>query len=286
MYCKNCGIELPDDSKFCFQCGVSISVPVEQEKTVKKEKEEKKIRTKKIIEFSEELTILNQLIEHRRSDTFSLTPDKSLIDLLSNTINGNPENADLLIINYKKKFKIGLIDDIKSLSNNYENIKIYLEPFIKLKIVDSAFPHKLLTLSDEIASTNQFTPPPRREAHVNNSIFSGSGCLKVIGVIIVLVVIVSLFMPNTEPTEVVSNSAYDASVYQVESYLKRGYLKDPDSYQGIDWSEVQITTSNTSYKYYVRHKFRAKNSYGGYEIENKIFYLNAEGNVVDYKDTE
>lgn len=29
----------------------------------------------------------------------------------------------------------------------------------------------------------------------------------------------------------------------------------------------------------VRHKYRAKNSFGGYVIENKVFYLNKKGHV-------
>jgi len=71
------------------------------------------------------------------------------------------------------------------------------------------------------------------------------------------------------------NSAWDGSVHHVEQYLKKT-LKDPDSYEGIEWSPVQ-KLSNGSYS--VRHKYRAKNSYGGYVIENQIFYYDASGNV-------
>jgi uncharacterized membrane protein YkgB len=85
---------------------------------------------------------------------------------------------------------------------------------------------------------------------------------------------------GSDKTEIVSNSAFDASVYQVECYLKREYLKDPDSYEGIEWSKVQKDNSNSLYKYYVRHKYRAKNSFGGYVVEEKIFYLDQSGNVV------
>jgi len=43
-------------------------------------------------------------------------------------------------------------------------------------------------------------------------------------------------------------------------------------------------SGNSYYKYWVRHKYRAKNSFGGYVIENKIFYLDEQGNVVGEKD--
>jgi hypothetical protein len=32
--------------------------------------------------------------------------------------------------------------------------------------------------------------------------------------------------------------------------------------------------------YVVRHKYRAKNSFGGYIIENQKFYLDFKGNVI------
>lgn len=110
------------------------------------------------------------------------------------------------------------------------------------------------------------------------------GCL----IIIIIAVIIGIYSTVTDSdsnndynkTETVSNSSYDGSVYQVERYLKREYLKDPDSYEGIEWSKVQIDNSNSLYKYYVRHKYRAKNSFGGYVVEEKIFYLDQSGNVV------
>jgi hypothetical protein len=81
----------------------------------------------------------------------------------------------------------------------------------------------------------------------------------------------------------VHNSYLDASVSNVERYLKAN-LSDPNSYESIEWSAVNEMTGNGDYKYWVRHKYRAKNSYGGYVIENKIFYLDSNGNVNDVKD--
>lgn len=93
-----------------------------------------------------------------------------------------------------------------------------------------------------------------------------------------------LFTPSTTNTatqQKIQNSPWDASVYQVENYLKRNYLKDPDSYQSIEWGKVVELNSD---KYVVRHKYRARNSYGGYVVEEKLFVLDAEGNIIDTKD--
>ena len=74
---------------------------------------------------------------------------------------------------------------------------------------------------------------------------------------------------------IVENSVFDGSVRQVEKYLKAS-LKDPQSYESIDWNKV-IETDNG---YSVNHKYRAKNSLGGFVIENKVFYLDFKGNVI------
>lgn len=74
----------------------------------------------------------------------------------------------------------------------------------------------------------------------------------------------------------VENSAWDGSVSQVKKYL-RNTLKDPSSYKSIDWGNV-VKTKNG---YMVRHKYRAKNSFGGYVVENNVFYLDISGNVIN-----
>ena len=79
----------------------------------------------------------------------------------------------------------------------------------------------------------------------------------------------------------VENSTYDGSVSKVEAYLKSN-LKDVSSYQSIEWSIVTPTDNG----YMVRHKYRAKNSFGAYELVNQVFYLNGNGEVIgvsDYK---
>ena len=78
----------------------------------------------------------------------------------------------------------------------------------------------------------------------------------------------------------VKNSGLDASVYQVEQFLD-DHLKYPDSYESIEWSPVQKTENGY---YYVRHKYRTRNGFGGMNIENKIFHLDKNGNVTGYTD--
>lgn len=66
----------------------------------------------------------------------------------------------------------------------------------------------------------------------------------------------------------------------VKDYL-RHTLKDPDSYQEIEWSQIG---TNSDGQLYVRHQYRAKNSLGGYVVEDKIFFLDKQGHVVGCKD--
>lgn len=81
------------------------------------------------------------------------------------------------------------------------------------------------------------------------------------------------------PTVEVKNSGWDGSVKQVKDYLK-STLRDPDSYESIEWSEVKEKSDG----YYVRHKYRAKNGFGGYVVANQLFHLDFSGNVVDVRD--
>jgi hypothetical protein len=60
----------------------------------------------------------------------------------------------------------------------------------------------------------------------------------------------------------------------VRMYLRSNYLKDPKSYESISWN-----VRESSDGYIVHHKFRAKNSFGGYVVENGVFYLDVNYNV-------
>lgn len=107
-------------------------------------------------------------------------------------------------------------------------------------------------------------------------------------VIMVPIFLIAIILSFTDgfknsSNSIVSNNPLDNSVYQVETYLKRSYLEDPESYESMEWSKV-IETQNAGFSFRVRHKYRAKNSFGNYQIENKIFLLDENGNVVDEKD--
>lgn len=115
----------------------------------------------------------------------------------------------------------------------------------------------------------------------------GIGCLVVIGLIAVVWLgdqVGACKAPKgsesaqpAKPREVVWQSEWDGSVYQVVAYLKET-LKDPKSYDGIDWSPLAKLETG-EYKYSIRHKYRAKNSFGGYVIENHVFFLDKDGTV-------
>src|SRR6056297_1560874 len=68
------------------------------------------------------------------------------------------------------------------------------------------------------------------------------------------------------------NSEWDAAVKPVTDYLKT-HLKDPDSVEYIEWSPVHLCHVEGQPYWRVRTKYRAKNSFGGYVIEEKLFYM-------------
>ena len=88
-----------------------------------------------------------------------------------------------------------------------------------------------------------------------------------------------LFSSTPTSSVEVKNNKWNGGVKQVENYLERT-LRDPDSYESIEWSEVKEKSDG----YYVRHKYRAKNGFGGYVVANQLFHLDFSGNVVDVKD--
>ena len=90
----------------------------------------------------------------------------------------------------------------------------------------------------------------------------------------------SLGVAVAEQRAVVFNSGLDGSVFQVERWLKSN-LKDPASLEVIEWSRV-VPLPNDDFQ--VRVKYRAKNSYGGYAIEQKFFRLDSTGTVVGVSD--
>jgi hypothetical protein len=112
----------------------------------------------------------------------------------------------------------------------------------------------------------------------------GIGCLSNIAIVFIIYLI-SSFLPSTSPNknktststphEIVYNSSWDGSVSQVKTWLKAN-LKDPRSLEFVEWSPVSKTNDGG---FMVRVKYRAKNSFGGYVVENKVFFLNSVGTV-------
>lgn len=85
---------------------------------------------------------------------------------------------------------------------------------------------------------------------------------------------------STSPSkklETVMNSAWDGSVWQAEDYIKRR-LKDPESFEAIEWGQVVLVPGGT---YQVRCLYRAKNSFGGFAIEQVLLELDRDGNVTN-----
>lgn len=99
--------------------------------------------------------------------------------------------------------------------------------------------------------------------------------------IIIGIVLGLCLMDTGDPASTVPKDSPTKAPGKIVVYLKRHYLKDPDSYEGIEWGPSGKYDDNT---YYMWHKYRAKNSYGGYVIEEKMFLLDADGNVVEMFD--
>lgn len=88
----------------------------------------------------------------------------------------------------------------------------------------------------------------------------------------------------SEPAkEAVYNSEWDGSVKQVEDYLENT-LNDPDSYSSVEWGTV-VKNPDTKW-YIVRHKYRAKNVFGGTIIKHQVFTLDSLGTVLSVSDIE
>lgn len=74
----------------------------------------------------------------------------------------------------------------------------------------------------------------------------------------------------------VRQSHWDNSVDCVENYLKRS-LRDPDSYESVKWYKVLKNSDGT---YQVTHTFRARNGFGGMDVETKTFTIASDGQTV------
>ena len=118
-------------------------------------------------------------------------------------------------------------------------------------------------------------PQPTAAATVGK-IFS-VGCLGLILLVIIWVIIGEVAGDGGSGGSVIQSS-WDGSVSQVKAWLKEN-AKDPDSIQFIEWSPLEKVESG----YRVRVKYRGKNGFGGYEIEEKVFIMDLRGNVLAFK---
>jgi hypothetical protein len=92
-------------------------------------------------------------------------------------------------------------------------------------------------------------------------------------------VLICLSIVTSASNSTGSNSSFDA-VSQVNYFIKQN-AKDPKSVDYIGWSKVLKETNGN---FTVRVKYRAKNSFGGYAVENKLATLNSSGDVIGFID--
>ena len=75
----------------------------------------------------------------------------------------------------------------------------------------------------------------------------------------------------------VKKSSFDGSVEPVVDFLKKKYLRDPDSYNGVEWGELVKNADGT---FQISHRFSAKNGFGGMNTETLIFCISEDGKEV------
>ena len=94
---------------------------------------------------------------------------------------------------------------------------------------------------------------------------------------IIFVIILSVDIDDGRISGGPRQSHFDNSVDCVENYLKKSYLRDPNSYESIRWTKVIKNDDGT---FQVTHTFRAKNGFGGMVEETKTFAIASNGNTI------
>ena len=114
-----------------------------------------------------------------------------------------------------------------------------------------------------------------------NPICMSNKTKKRIAVLVILAIVMSILVigKNTFPAQNSNGPSQVEAMTGVRTYLKQYYLKDPDSYQEISWDAFGKYNEEKN-TYYALHKYRAKNSFGGYVVEEKLFVLDSDGNVL------
>lgn len=173
---------------------------------------------------------------------------------------------------------------ITSSSNKTLRYKKAQIPIAKLyKELGKAFEITLSKKVDEEQKRKVYRRKPKRKVVQTNSTTNTSnlnykGLSILLGIILIIIL---FFIPEGAMKNSVKNSAWDNSVFQVEEYLK-STLYYPDSFNPIEWSNVyDMRHSDYGYRYKVRVKYNAKDSYGVMVTESKLFYLTEDGAIVN-----
>lgn len=280
IICDHCKAENSIENNFCYNCGFKLES--ENKNSFKKQEFTQQNTSSKYEDIRENLV---RLIDHNGSLIISIGDfyvqfDKTDNKLLFEAVSDNfiPEIGG-------KDDEFNSLNFIKEENHNYskflKNSEINVEQLLSEieEIFENIYKVPLVNYS---IGTDFVQEEDKKDDD------SGNGCL---GFILIVAVVFGLYVAfsgddsNTSKnqSDVVKNSSFDGSVHQVEDFLKENYLKDPNSYESIEWSPVQDFENNPNYTFMVRHKFRAKNSFGGYVVENMVFYLNSNGEVIDYR---
>lgn len=128
-----------------------------------------------------------------------------------------------------------------------------------------------------------------------------SGCLKFIWIILIslliFVTIGLIFFRDPPSAASIANEKYDElkkmqddslmnCYITAELFLKKN-LKDPDSYEEIEHSSYFVSQKTLKDPYMqVTIQYRAKNGFGGMNIEKKAFSFDKSGNLNDVIDLD
>lgn len=292
IFCGKCGTKNPVSSNFCYKCGSQLFLNTGAE-----------IKTKAlpspVTDYEDIKQGLQNLIRSSGFIVISIgdfyvqfADDFKNSRILFEASAGNSKKGNPNIENEFEKLGFRKEPDsnyFKYISLDEFNINAIAN---EIKVIfESVF---AITFASYNLESEFETKPPTQQVKTKRAkkdtrgISNNKGCLS----ILIGVLFVGIYFANNDEEgttkanakEVVVNSEFDGSVTQVENYLKNEYLKDPDSYQSIDWSTVQKVDNNSNCKFIVRHKYRAKNGFGGYNVEEQVFFLDSTGKVVDMQE--
>lgn len=150
---------------------------------------------------------------------------------------------------------------------------------------------------------NKMTPEERKKAGWKEAPKGYKWFLMGVVGIIVLIILITAIIPDPEPTpeelaakhqadsiqkvmdaalerypNMPIQNSFDGSVSQVQEYLWRT-LNDANSYEAVQWFNLV----NPDGTFYIRHKFRAANAFGGKMLQDWVFRLDSSGNVLSVK---